>query len=151
MQRFKPILKRYNEEFCMIPLTFHLRINPFRYRTDLDPEPSFLVHAVMALAGHHVTSTSTLTHRHTALHLLRQRLNALVDAEDVYSMLDTIVIIFSLDETQSILGNWSTHLEGAYSLLEACGGITILPMSSRFEAQIGILTWYAKFTSRYSL
>lgn len=43
-----------------------------------------------------------------------------------------------------MLGNWSTHLVGAYNLLEACGGIKTLAMSSRVEAQIGILTWYAK-------
>lgn len=42
-----------------------------------------------------------------------------------------------------MFGNWSTHLVGAYELLEACGGIKMLPLSSRFETQIGILTWYA--------
>ncbi|KAI9835126.1 MAG: hypothetical protein M1819_002495 [Sarea resinae] len=149
-QRFKPILNRYNSEFCAIPLTFHLRINPFRYRTDLDPEPPFLVHAVMALAGHHVNSTSTLSHRHTALQMLRQSLNAFSDAEAMYSVLDTIVILFSLDETQSMLGTWSTHLVGAYGLLEACGGIKTLAMSSRIESQIGILTWWDAITGLLS-
>lgn len=43
-----------------------------------------------------------------------------------------------------MFGNWSTHLVGAYELLEACGGIKMLPLSSRFETQIGILTWYAQ-------
>jgi Fungal specific transcription factor domain len=118
-QRFKPILNRCmyfvhtfalpnsdiqlldNSEFCTIPLTFHLRINPFRYRTDIDPEPTFLVHAVMALAGHHVNSTSTLSHRHAALQLLRQNLNAFSDTETMYSVLDTIVILFSLDVSQT--------------------------------------------------
>lgn len=92
-----------NEEFCTIPLTFHLRINPFRYRTDLDPEPIFLVHAVMALAGHHVNSDSTLSHRHTALQLLRQGLDMFSDPETMYSILDTIVILFSLDVGPSVL------------------------------------------------
>lgn len=50
-------------------------------------------------------------------------------------------------ETQSMLGNWSTHLMGAYSLLEACGGVKALPISSRLETQIGILTWYVNPTS----
>ncbi|RDL41498.1 Uncharacterized protein BP5553_01477 [Venustampulla echinocandica] len=149
-QRFKPILNRYNSEFCTIPLTFRLRINPFRYRTDIDPEPTFLVHAVMALAGHHVNSTLTLSHRHAALQLLRHSLNAFSDAETMYSVLDTIVILFSLDETQSILGNWTTHLMGAYGLLEACGGIKTLAMSSRVEAQIAILTWWDAITSLLS-
>ncbi|KAG8166363.1 hypothetical protein KVR01_002052 [Diaporthe batatas] len=139
-----------NAEFCTIPLTFRLRINPFRYRTDLDPEPVFLVHAVMALAGHHVKSDSTLSHRHTALQLLRQALDTFSDTETMHSILDTIVILFSLDETQSMLGNWSTHLVGAYGLLEACGGIKMLPLSSRFETQIGILTWWDAIVSLLS-
>ncbi|KAL2075862.1 hypothetical protein VTL71DRAFT_805 [Oculimacula yallundae] len=149
-QRFKPILNRYNGEFCTIPLTFGLHINPFRYRTDIDPEPTFLVHAVMALAGHHVKSASTSSHRHSALRLLRQNLDIFEDAEAMYSMLDTIVILFSLDETQSMFGNWSTHLAGAYALLEACGGIHIFNMSSRLEAQIGILTWWDAIISLLS-
>ncbi|KAH8676427.1 fungal-specific transcription factor domain-containing protein [Tricladium varicosporioides] len=149
-QRFRPILNRYNTEFCTIPLTFDLRINPFRYRTNLDPEPIFLVHAVMALAGHHVESTLTLNHRHAALGLLRQSLNTNNIAENIYSMLDTIIILFSLDETQSALGNWSTHLMGAYSLLEACGGIKVLGISTRVEAQIGLLTWWDAIISLLS-
>jgi hypothetical protein len=118
-QRFRPILNRCmplvrtyalpnsdeqlldNSEFCTIPLTFQLRINPFQYRPDLDPEPTFLVHAVMALSGHHVNSISTLNHRHTSLQLLRQNLNAFSDAETMYSVLDTIVILFSLDVSQT--------------------------------------------------
>lgn len=55
----------------------------------------------MALAGHHVKSTSTLSHRHAALQLLRQSLEAFSDAETMYSMLDTIVILFSLDVSQT--------------------------------------------------
>ena len=40
---------------------------------------------------------------------------------------------------------------GAYGLIETCGGIKILAMSSRVEAQIGILTWYVKPTFQSSL
>lgn len=149
-QRFRPILDRYNSEFCKIPLTSDLQINPFRCRTDLNPEPIFLVHAVMALAGHHVESTSTLDHRHTALQLLRESLNTYNNAGDGYSMLDTIIILFSLDETQSALGNWRTHLVGAYGLLEACGGIEGWATSARAEAQVGMLTWWDAITSLVS-
>ncbi|CAD6592397.1 MAG: hypothetical protein ASARMPRED_006248 [Alectoria sarmentosa] len=135
-QRFRPILDRYDEEYCRIPLTSDLRINPFRCRTDLDSEPIFLVHAVMALAGHHVESTSTQNHRHAALQLLRKSLDTHNNAGLYDSMLDSIIILFSLDETQSALGNWSTHLVGAYSLLEACGGIEAWATSARAEAQL---------------
>ncbi|KZF23468.1 hypothetical protein L228DRAFT_246242 [Xylona heveae TC161] len=141
-QRFRPILERYNREFCRIPLTSDLQVNPFRYRTDLSPEPMFLVHAVMALGGHHVESTSTQIHRQAALQLLRENLGTYSNAGHGYSMLDTIIILFSLDETQSALGNWRTHLVGAYALIEACGGIEGWAKSARTQVQIGMLTWW---------
>ncbi|KAF7526036.1 hypothetical protein G7054_g10893 [Neopestalotiopsis clavispora] len=142
VERFRPILTRYNAEFCTIPLTFKLRDNPFRYRTNVHPEPAFLMHAVMALAGHHVQSTAMLAHRHAALQLLRHGLDTLSNTEAMYSVLDTIVILFSLDETQSLSGTWSIHLQGAYHILEVCGGVHGIPLSCRLETQIGILTWW---------
>lgn len=51
----------------------------------------------MALAGHHVKSASTLGHRHEALQLLRHSLASSIDPETMHSVLDTIVILFSLD------------------------------------------------------
>ncbi|EGD90491.1 hypothetical protein H112_01951 [Trichophyton rubrum D6] len=129
-------------EFCKIPLTSDLRINPFRYRKDLEPEPTFLVHAVMALAGHYVHSASTQDHRHAAFQLIREKLGSYNNTEDVYSMLDAVIILFSLDETQSAFGNWNTHLLGVYGLLEACDGIGIWAASTRATAQVAILTWW---------
>ncbi|KAL2002267.1 hypothetical protein VTN02DRAFT_284 [Thermoascus thermophilus] len=150
-QRFGPILERYNQDFCKIPLTADLLwMNPFRYRTDLVPEPGFLVHAVMALAGHHVESPSVHHHRHTALKLLRESLGADGTVEHGSSMLDAIIILFSFDETQSTLGYWRTHLAGAYGLIEACGGIEAWTTSARTEAQIGLLTWWDAITSLLS-
>jgi hypothetical protein len=84
-------------EFCNIPLTSDLQMNPFRYHRTIVPEPIFLVHAVMALAGHHVESPSADDHRHTALKLLRESLNASGNMEDGSSMLDAIMILFSFD------------------------------------------------------
>lgn len=78
-------------------------MNPFRYRTDLNPEPMFLVHAVMALAGHHVKSTSTRIHQHAALQHLRESLNTYSTGENVYSILDTIIILFSLDVSHAFI------------------------------------------------
>lgn len=86
-----------NQEFCKIPLTCDLQINPFQYRKGACAEPLFLVHAAMALAGHHVESRSTAHHRGTALQLLREGLDIPGNLADVYHMLDAIVILFSLD------------------------------------------------------
>ncbi|KAJ5944052.1 fungal-specific transcription factor domain-containing protein [Penicillium verrucosum] len=149
-QRFGPILERYNMEFCTIPLTSDLQMNPFRYRRTIVPEPMFLVHAVMALAGHHVKSPSTDDHHYTALKLFRESLNTPANLGDGSSMLDAIMILFSFDETQSTLGYWSTHLKGAYGLIEAYGGIEAWTTSSRADAQIGLLLWWDAITSLLS-
>ncbi|KAF2151528.1 hypothetical protein K461DRAFT_174418 [Myriangium duriaei CBS 260.36] len=45
-------------------------------------------------------------------------------------------------ESLSMHGHWNTHLIGAYSLLESFGGLSAITMSSRLEAQVGILTWW---------
>ncbi|KAI1844253.1 hypothetical protein JX266_009544 [Neoarthrinium moseri] len=148
--KFEPVLEIYNQEFCKIPLTLDLQINPFRYGTRLNLEPLFLVHAVMALAGHHVESTRSQQRCHTALRLLRERLRTPLEPEDAYSMLAAIISLFSLDETQSALGNWRIHLSGAYALLEACGGIRRWAISARVLAQVGMLTWWDAITSLVS-
>lgn len=72
-------------------------MNPFQCRLDRHTEPLFLVHAVMALGGHHVGSTSTQDHRYAALQLLRKSLEICDSAELAHSMLDTIVMLFALD------------------------------------------------------
>ncbi|EHA21807.1 hypothetical protein ASPNIDRAFT_41279 [Aspergillus niger ATCC 1015] len=91
-QRFGPVLER-----CSLILLPAAPMNPFRYRKTIVPEPMFLVHAVMALAGHHVKSPSTDDHRYTALKLLRESINASGNLEDGSSMLDAIMILFSFD------------------------------------------------------
>ena len=86
-----------NMEFCRIPLTSDMQMNPFMYRESSGPKPMFLVHAVMALAGHHVESESTDIHRHAALQSLRENLNTCTNPGHSSAILDTIVILFSLD------------------------------------------------------
>ncbi|KAK8061995.1 hypothetical protein PG994_008361 [Apiospora phragmitis] len=145
--RFEPILNQYNREFCKIPLTFDLQINPFQYRQGIHSEPLFLVHAAMALAGHHVESQSAEHHRGTALQLLREGLGTPGDLADAFYMLDTITILFSLDETQSAFGNWSIHLTGVFALLEACGGTHVWIKSPRAVVQVGLMVWWDAITS----
>ncbi|KAB8254315.1 fungal-specific transcription factor domain-containing protein [Aspergillus pseudonomiae] len=146
-QRYNNVLQRYNMEFCRIPLTSDMQMNPFMYRESSGPKPMFLIHAVMALAGHHVESESTDIHRHAALQSLRENLNTCTNPGHSSAILDTIAILFSLDETQSALGTWRTHLLGAHGLVEACGGINMWVASASTQVQIGILLWWDAITS----
>lgn len=83
----------------------------------------------------------THDHRDKSLQLLRNRLGSFDSIQDGSNMLDAIIILFSLDETQSLFGNWKTHLAGAYSVLEASGGYCEVELPTRIGAQIGMLLW----------
>ena len=85
-----------NEEFCKIPLTTDLSLNPFQYQKIAKREPAFLVHAAMALAGHHLESFSTHHHRQASLQALRESLSDR-DFSQAQHMVDAIILLFSLD------------------------------------------------------
>lgn len=51
----------------------------------------------MALSGHHVGSDCTQSHRHAALQMLRESLDNYSHAGDGHPVLDTIIILFTLD------------------------------------------------------
>jgi hypothetical protein len=83
--------------------------NPFRYRTDAVQGAEYLQHAVLALSCHHIDlsslrsdqidrhSKTVLDHGRTALRLFRQSLNSETVSRMSGSLLDTILILFSLD------------------------------------------------------
>lgn len=117
-------------------------MNPFRCSFKPDANTTFLLHAIMALAGHHTGSATTRYHQHEAVHLLRQSLSSTDVIRRGPATLDTIVILSSVDQTQSALGTWRMHSAGAYSLLEACGGIPIWTKFPRAQVQVAMLMWY---------
>jgi hypothetical protein len=45
-------------------------------------------------------------------------------------------------EAHSLLGTWTTHLTGAYSILEMGGGMVEWTKNPRTVVQVGLLTWY---------
>ncbi|KAI1615251.1 fungal-specific transcription factor domain-containing protein [Exophiala viscosa] len=152
-ERLGPIFERYNNEFSIIPLTLDLPMNPFRYRTEALQKSGYLLHAVLALSCHHTNKLSlsskgdqpsekVLDHGRTALQLFRQALNSDNIARMSSSLLDTIVILFSLDEAYSLFGSWTTHLSGAYSILELGGGVEVWTKNPRTVVQVALLTWW---------
>ena len=101
-----------NAEFCVIPLTFDLPVNPFRYRTEILKRSPCLLHAVLALACHHTDRHSTptagrrksghisevsLSHGQHALQLFRHAFDWQNVSQMGSALLDTIIALFSFD------------------------------------------------------
>jgi hypothetical protein len=83
-------------------------MNPFRYRTAALQKSGYLLHAVLALSCHHTENSSScskrdrlsetvLDHGRIALQLFRQSLGTDSVGRMSSSLLDTIMILFSLD------------------------------------------------------
>ncbi|KIW11300.1 hypothetical protein PV08_10600 [Exophiala spinifera] len=144
--KYESILTMYNEEFSMFPLTMDCPINPFRVRKIRGGESDFLLHAIVAMASQHLakqTNRADLTlqvhnHRSTAIQLFAQALCQ----SDPFTLLDGLLLIVSLDLTQSALGTWGIHLDGARRLLEAANALQISQRSARIRAQIAFLVWW---------
>ncbi len=100
-----------NKELCVLPLTsVDMLANPFRYHPNERRESLSLAHAVMALTCHHLGTRSrncrqqletVSQHYQTALHLFRQSINTDNIARNGQALLDTIVVLFSLDVSKN--------------------------------------------------
>lgn len=89
-------------------------MNPFRCLTQVLRQSTYLQHAVLALACHHIENSNSddsaselskpvFDHGQTALHLLRQTLSGQNIAQMSSSLLDTIMTLFSLDVSLRIM------------------------------------------------
>lgn len=86
-----------DSDFCIIPLTNNMQINPFRCERSLWQTSPSLMHAVLALAGHHLVAPDVEDHRQIAIHALRRSLDTSWRTTPLLELLDTIIILFSLD------------------------------------------------------
>ena len=64
------------------------------------------MHAVLALASHHLNEGSVEQHRQTAFHAFRKSLDVSSQTIEDFSMLDTIVILYSLGVSVLLLSLW---------------------------------------------
>ena len=121
--------------------------NPFRCREETSDATNFLFHAMLALSSHHLARiqgdfhlrTESLNHKSTAIKLYSEAL--LQPNVQHLALLDTLLILITLEATQSALSTWKVHLIGAYNLIEAAGGAGVL-VTPRLKAQAGMLVWW---------
>ena len=92
-----------DKEFCIRPLTSDCTLNPFRCSEGTSRGSRFLLHAIMALSSH-LMSTSpkdkaavakTLNHKSVAIQLYREALSRSETRN--LALLDTLLILITLE------------------------------------------------------
>ncbi|KAI9043602.1 uncharacterized protein KD926_003372 [Aspergillus affinis] len=141
------LLQLYDKEFCILPLTSDTALNPFRYRKPLPQGSRLLFHAILALCCRHLSqitgawSSEEREHRSQAMKLLEYTLRNGQLTRERLTLLDPILVLFTLDCTISASGQWTTHLTRVLSILESCGGVSALN-NQRIRAQISMVVWW---------
>ncbi|RFU35463.1 hypothetical protein B7463_g881, partial [Scytalidium lignicola] len=143
--KYGEILRLYDEEFCVVPLSTDCVHNPFRVPVERCESSPFLLHAILAISSHHLAKKNecaALTvdmHNHwsAAVQLFSKSLGQCSPP-----LLDTILILVNFDTTQSASSPWGMHLTGALSLLEQSGVIKWYQRCSRTRAQVAMLVWW---------
>ncbi|RFU34827.1 hypothetical protein B7463_g1544, partial [Scytalidium lignicola] len=146
-QQREMLLKYYDTDLCVLPLTSDLALNPFRIR-GFEPETSqLLLHSIWALSSQHQVNLGigqtleALEHRSRASELLARALQNRDRENGHNSVLAAILILMTLDCTISASGNWSDHLGKAAAVLETWGGTAALE-SPRIRSQVSMLVWW---------
>ena len=148
-EKFTNLLTMYDQDFCIIPITRDIEVNPFRCRQETSSGSRFLLHAILALSMQHVSGLTidhalaeeSQRHKNTALQLFRGAVEGCKQRSSP-AYLDTAVILCSFDATQSAFGNWNWHFNNALQVLQACGGPKRLKESSRLRAQVAMFLWW---------
>lgn len=144
--KYRDVLTMYDEEFCVVPLTWDCRTNPFRAQMENIKKFPFLLHAILALSSQHLAKKNNdpslviemYKHRSTALHLFSESLNY----SSIVPLLDTILIMVNLETTQTATSTWGVHLSGAQSLLERDGAVERYGGNPHLQAQLAMIIWW---------
>ncbi|KAL1876155.1 hypothetical protein Plec18167_005418 [Paecilomyces lecythidis] len=141
------LLRLYDTEFCVLPITSDTSLNPFRYSQETSNGSRLLFHAILAICCQHLNritgnwATEVEEHRVQAANLLNDALQQEQLARMGLALLDPILVIFTLDCTLSAAGPWVKHLNQIRSIIEFCGGPCALD-KPRIRSQVGMFLWW---------
>ncbi|KAH7108793.1 fungal-specific transcription factor domain-containing protein [Dactylonectria estremocensis] len=141
------LLARYDEEFCILPLTNDFEANPFRYNIETGRGSQLLLHCILALSYKHV-NRDTGGYYKEATHHKKQAVQLLRDMEAESkcqsfepTFLDAVLILMTLDCATSAHGPWLSYLHRAHRILEATEALNVTK-TPRMKAQIDMLVWW---------
>ncbi|CAO2655160.1 Nn.00g102240.m01.CDS01 [Neocucurbitaria sp. VM-36] len=140
------LLTRYDQEFCIMPLTHDFEANPFRVDTKTGRGSQLLLHCILALSYKHINrdtgsyANEARTHKRKALQMLRELESVSQSASLEVALLDAVLILMTLDCATSAHGPWTWYLKRAHKMIEAADFASIRK-TPRMEACIEILIW----------
>ncbi|KAL6790954.1 fungal-specific transcription factor domain-containing protein [Trichoderma sp. SZMC 28012] len=143
----RTIFAQYDREFCVWPLTHDFEANPFRYDIETGKRSPLLWHSILALSYKHIhrETGSCLTeakmHKRKAMQLLEELDCDFGSAKSRTNLLNSLLILMTLDCATSAQGPWVAHLSRAQRFLEAIEVFKI-QRSPRIQAQVDMLVWW---------
>ncbi|KIW11191.1 hypothetical protein PV08_10491 [Exophiala spinifera] len=150
-EKFGTLLDKYDQEYCVMPLSGDIPSNPFRCRSHTSQGSRFLLHAILAVSCYHTSRQSTaegsppspdvVNHQNTATQLYRHELDVYHGSQGV-RLLDTTLVLFTLNASQSGLGDWLSYISDAQKLLSISGGHQMWEKDPRAQAQVVMLLWW---------
>ncbi|KAL2831396.1 fungal-specific transcription factor domain-containing protein [Aspergillus cavernicola] len=141
------LLRLYDTEFCVLPLTSDTALNPFRCSQQTSRGSRLLFHAILAICCQHLNrltgswASEAEEHRVKAAKLLNEALQQEQLSGLGLALLDPILVMITLDCTISAIGPWVKHLNRVRSILEFCGGPTALN-TPRTRSQVAMVIWW---------
>ncbi|VUC30658.1 unnamed protein product [Clonostachys rosea] len=141
------LLTRYDQEFCVTPLTRDFDANPFRVDKETKRGSQLLLHCILALSYRHINrdtgnyALDAKQHKKKALRMLKD-MEGGTDASPIEAnFLDAVLILMTLDCAISAHGPWNWYLKRAHKMIQASESLNI-KKTPRMQARIEMLVWW---------
>ncbi|KAI9150861.1 hypothetical protein HJFPF1_10638 [Paramyrothecium foliicola] len=146
-QTITQLLNRYDQEFCVLPLTHDFDGNPFRFDSETGRGSQLLLNSILALSYKHIyRDTGTCgyeakVHKKKAVQMLKDAESSSELSPIGVSFLDAVLILMTLDCASSAHGPWVWYLKRAYKMIHASQS-SDAPKTPRMQARMEMLVWW---------
>ncbi|KAH6892608.1 fungal-specific transcription factor domain-containing protein [Thelonectria olida] len=141
------LLTRYDQEFCVMPLTHDFEANPFRFDAETGRGSQLLLHCILALSYKHISRdegscvSEAKVHKKKALQMLRNMESTSQASPLEATFLDAVLILMTLDCATSAHGPWTWYLKRAHKMIQATESLNV-QKTPRMQARIEMLVWW---------
>ncbi|KAG5789285.1 hypothetical protein H9Q69_011658 [Fusarium xylarioides] len=141
------LLTRYDQEFCVMPLTHDFAANPFRFDAETGRGSQLLLHCILALSYKHINRDTgscageAKMHKKKALQMLKDMEGVSQASPIEATFLDAVLILMTLDCATSAHGPWTWYLKRAHKMIQAAEFCN-MKKTPRMQARIEMLVWW---------